>query len=618
MSRALLGLLIILAWAPPAWADWRSLKSDHFLLVGDATDRDLRDVALRLEQFRDVVGRLRPGVLRDDNTPPVVVLVFRSLSSFAPLMPKSNGRTVQVAGFFQPGQGVNYIALTTENGDEAMPTILHEFAHLLLRGVSKDAPLWFQEGLAEYYSTFEVVQGGRRANIGKPIGPHVGLLRERRLPFASFFAVGRDSPEYTKDTTDRAVLYAQAWAIVHHAFHGDAKRRNQLFSFVDRVANGDDSATAFRQSYDIDIKDLEREVQLYVQRQVYSYGYVDFDARVATQVNAPITRVSDAEADAWLGDLLLHQSRSQEAVARIEKALAVDPNLALAHASLGALKLRENKTDEARAHLEKAIALGSANEFAHFAYAYAVLSSGTVEPDQAASAARALERAIALRPGYVEAQEMLAYAYLTTNRAEAARDLLTPVVKADPTNHQAALRLAEAMLRLNDVDATRRLVGPVLARSTDQRERDRARALLGQLAGVQRRQETLAAASAAGAATPPANPAGQPPPDASRVQYAFRPVGQNERRVYGVFEAIECSQAEIVVVVRTTEGAVRAKAARFSDIQFITYRQLAGLQVACGKQSPAYEIYLTTREGTPSSGDRTAVALEILPEGFIP
>ena len=102
------------------------------------------------------------------------------------------------------------------------------------------------------------------------------------------------------------------------------------------------------------------------------------------------------------------------------------------------------------------------------------------------------------------------------------------------------------------------------------------------------------------------------------MRYVFRPVGQNEQRVYGVFESLECSQDQVAVVVRTTDGAVRAKAARFSDIEFITYRQLAALQVTCGKQSPAYEIYLTSREGAAPVGDRTAVAVEILPEGFIP
>ena len=616
MRRAVRGFLCVLGvliLASPAWADWRSLKSDHFLVIGDATDRDLRDVALRLEQFRDVIRRRSPSALRDDNSPPVVVLVFRSQRSFEPLMPKSNGRTVQVAGYFQAGQGVNYIALTTENGDDPMPTILHEFSHLLLRGITKDAPLWFSEGLAEYYSTFQVVQGGRRANIGIPIGPHVGLLRERRLPFGAFFAIGHDSPEYTKETTDRAVLYAQAWAIVHHAFHADSKRLDQLFSFVQRISNGTDTASAFRQSYDIDVKTLEREIQLYVQRQVYGYGYIDFDERLATQITAPITPISDAAAEAWLGDLLAQQGRSQEAAARAEKALAADPSLAQAHATLGTLRLRENRTADARAHMEKAIALGSANEFTHFAYAYSILSNGPVEADQAAGAARALERAIALRPGYTDAKLLLAYAYLTTNRADAVRDLLAPVVKADPTNHQAALRLAEALLRLNEFDAARGLLGPVFARSTDQEERERARELLGTSAGLQRRRDTLAAAGGAGGAAPAAVP-----PGVSRVLYDFRKVGQGEQRVYGVFEAIECSQGQFVVVVRTADGAVRARAARFEDIQFVTYRKLTSQQVTCGKQNPAYEIYLTSREGTAPGTERTAVAVEVLPEGFIP
>src|SRR5688500_15825222 len=103
MRPALFVLLGMVACASPAWADWRSLKSEHFLVIGDATDRDLRDVALRLEQFREVISRRTPTALRDD-TPPVVVLVFRSVRAFEPFMPRANGRIVPVAGFFQPGQ----------------------------------------------------------------------------------------------------------------------------------------------------------------------------------------------------------------------------------------------------------------------------------------------------------------------------------------------------------------------------------------------------------------------------------------------------------------------------------------------------------------------------------
>ena len=68
------------------------------------------------------------------------------------------------------------------------------------------------------------------------------------------------------------------------------------------------------------------------------------------------------------------------------------------------------------------------------------------------------------------------------------------MVRAEPTNHVAALYLAEALLRLNEAAAARALLGPVLARSTSV-ERDRARQLLG--GSANHRQEATPRYSAA-------------------------------------------------------------------------------------------------------------------------
>jgi hypothetical protein len=37
---------------------WLSVRSKHFLLVGNATEKDIRRVGVRLEQFRDVFSRI--------------------------------------------------------------------------------------------------------------------------------------------------------------------------------------------------------------------------------------------------------------------------------------------------------------------------------------------------------------------------------------------------------------------------------------------------------------------------------------------------------------------------------------------------------------------------------
>ena len=65
------------------------------------------------------------------------------------------------------------------------------------------------------------------------------------------------------------------------------------------------------------------------------------------------------------------------------------------------------------------------------------------------------------------------------------RDLMAPLVKAAPDNQDAALLLAAALLGLDDIAGARSLLGPVLARPHDEDTRERARALLGQIAKLQ-------------------------------------------------------------------------------------------------------------------------------------
>jgi hypothetical protein len=143
-------------------------------VIGNARAGQLREVALKLEQFRAVVRQANPSLLRDESAPPVVVLVFRDEASYRPFLPLASGRPVRVAGYFQAGQDVNFITMNVESGDVDR-MIFHEFSHLLTRSVFADAPLWFNEGLAEYYSTFEVTNDRNRAHIGKAIPDHFTL-----------------------------------------------------------------------------------------------------------------------------------------------------------------------------------------------------------------------------------------------------------------------------------------------------------------------------------------------------------------------------------------------------------------------------------------------------------
>ena len=124
---------------------------------------------------------------------------------------------------------------------------------------------------------------------------------------------------------------------------------------------------------------------------------------------------------------------------------------------------------------------------------------------------------------------------------------------------------------------------------------------------------------------PPVTPAapspngGGPAPRFFGVIPVFRRLGDGERHER-VFEAIECGPKGMVFVVRTAEGRLRTRAARFEDVEFITHRTLASQSIGCGAQVPAMAIYLTWRPPSAANeaNEGTAVAIEVLPEGFVP
>jgi hypothetical protein len=147
-------------------------------------------------------------------------------------------------------------------------------------------------------------------------------------------------------------------------------------------------------------------------------------------------------------------------------------------------------------------------------------------------------------------------------------------------------------LRLNETAAARDLLGPVLARSTSEVERDRARHLLGGSAESTTRSNTP----------------------------VFRSVEPGEQRTYGVFEAVVCTGAEAVLLVRTSSGVLRARTRNLAEVRFISYRPAALSSVGCGELARPVEVFLTWRVAPDAStaSEGTAVAVELLPEGFQP
>ena len=96
-------------------------------------------------------------------------------------------------------------------------TLAHEFAHEYMDRVWKRTePLWFAEGVAEYFANF-TVRGGR-AQPGAVDSRALLLLRvDEPMPLDKFLNLGRDEMYGVLF----AHHYAQAWSFVHYLFSRD-------------------------------------------------------------------------------------------------------------------------------------------------------------------------------------------------------------------------------------------------------------------------------------------------------------------------------------------------------------------------------------------------------------
>jgi len=248
-----IGTLVCLTPSPTQAKDtWISVRTKNFTLVGNASEKEIRQVATRLEQFRDVLRRLLKGA-KFETPVPTTVIVFKSMSSYKPFNIGNN------AGYFQKGDDVNYITLSTElGGQNPYSIIYHEFVHLLVDNNLGNVPPWFNEGLAEYYSTFDIEED-RKVHLGELIPYHLQTLREDKLlPLRTLFAVDHYSPYYNEGSK-RGVFYAESWALVHYLIlSNNGQHFAQLSQFLNLTDEGVALDQAFKQSFQMEIEALEK------------------------------------------------------------------------------------------------------------------------------------------------------------------------------------------------------------------------------------------------------------------------------------------------------------------------------------------------------------------------
>jgi tetratricopeptide (TPR) repeat protein len=662
-SALILFALMCLLAAPRASSakdTWTSVRTQNFFLVGNASEKEIRQVATRLEQFRDVFTRLFSQA-NFTSPVPTTVVVFKSDGSYKPFKPVVDGKVEDVAGYFQSGEDVNYITLTTERGAQnPYSTIYHEYVHQLVNNTmgKSVAPPWFNEGLAEYYSAFEISED-RKVFLGRLIDNHLLLLREQRLiPLKQLFEVDYYSLHRNGRET-KGVFYAESWALVHYLILGnEGKRLPQVGKFLDLLAKNTPTEQAFNDAFQTDIPTMEKEFKKYVEGHSFKAQVATFERKLEVETGAQAVPLSDAEAEAYLGDLLLHTDRPADAAARLEHALQLDPKLAMAHASLGMARMYQKRFDEAKSHLREAVTAGARNYLAHYYYAYALSREGMDEtgrvpgytPETAREMRDALHQSIELKPDFPESYHLLAFVDLVTGEnLEEGVKLLGRARSLSPGNEHFAFVLAQLYLRLEDYDAARKTIEPLTRETADPQLRAGAQSLMSAIQTMQeqaarfkaaresagegggsggqprlvRRDETDAGAQTQRQAQTPPQPGRSDDELAaeamlSAVGEALRKPLEGETRARGVLTRIECNARGLVFVVKAGERLLRLASKGFEGVQIMAFTQEAGSELTCGPrrgESPVVVTYRTAADARAKT-DGSLVALEFVPANF--
>ena len=606
---------------------WVSVRTKNFLMLGNASEKEIRRVGLKLEQFREAFTNLFPAIRF--NTPvPTTVIVFKSDSSFAPFKPGPN-----VAGYFQSGPDVNYITLTTEVRGQQDPfsVIFHEYTHLLINNTFPRAPLWFNEGLAEYYSTFSITDD-QKLVLGIPIGSHVYRLREgNMLPLKTLFEVDHKSAHYN-ERNKQGIFYAQSWALMHYLIIGKKVGQvAQLGKFLMLVDAKTPVEQAFQQAFGVPFETMEKDLRNYVNGNKYYSITGHFEKKLEVDTSAEAIPLTDAEVQAYLGDLLLHSHRL-DAYTYLEKALKLDPNLAMAHASLGMAYFREGKVNEAYASLERAVAANSQNYLAHYYYAFTLTRSGPGDgptiagypAELAAKIREHLEKAIALRPDFPESYNLLGFISLITGKGvDEAIVSLKKISASLPGRQDLALTLAQLYLEKGDRKLAKEMLEQVVKLSTEEQVRHDAAGLLSQISSFEKakaeaaedeKQSAHAATDENQVITQPDK--SSPPPDpSSYLREALRQPKPGETQLQGTLVRIDCDAKGMIFVVQAGATLLRLRAAG-DNLELTTYDPSIKGDVTCGERKPVNAVVIAYVVNADTKIDGILKSIEFVPADF--
>lgn len=445
---------------------WHVVRSAHFEILSNAEIERSAEIATRLEAFRAVLSHLGPS-LELRSPAPLSIIAFRDGESFGPFKTRPDQRGSQILGQFLQHSDGNYLTLDAGSRQAgAFAVVYHEYVHFLTRHNFVGVPLWFHEGLAEYYSTFRL-EGGA-AVVGEAVPRHVRWLRSHG-DFDLQEVLNADQRSETYHEPGKVgAFYGVSWLLVHYLLSGDLERLEKVADLFLRLEAGEEPTEAFEEVFEVRVSTLEEELREYAAR-------LQGGSEELPSARIPLSRLADpevagsrssppAETLFRLGDLLAHMGRADAAESFFHVALEHDASLPDLAAGLAFVRSQQGRAEEATLLFREAVQLGSARAMTYLQLGRHLLAYEQAGADRVNEGLAALRRSVELFPDYGEAWALLGRAHLqVSGDEERGIDALRRARKLLPNRVELIAFEAFLEARRGERDTGERLISHLLA-----------------------------------------------------------------------------------------------------------------------------------------------------------
>jgi tetratricopeptide (TPR) repeat protein len=493
---ALLGALSLLAlecaWAKDKDKDepkWIEVHSTHFSVLTDGGEKRGREVALRMEQMRNVFGQL---ILKNKLKMPVpiTVIALKSDKQYGLVAPSKQS---MAGGFYVPGSDRIYIVLNLFE-IEPWRAIAHPLAHYFLNYNYPPTQGWFDEGLAEYFGS---IQLGKEVNIGADpeLQPewHEDAFDEVRrdpnvpqsltqlvsspvwLSMVDLFTMKHDGSG-VREGTHNTMYYAQSWMVVHYLLNKN--KLPEAGTYFDLVLNQKvpvDKAVV--QAFDMTPEQMEDAVKTYfktlsglgvaldqskkpivdtVEIQQPNHFPIPFDT---DDLGMAVSPIKDEEAKAAIGDVMTRiPERRDQALRDLQQLTISLTDNEAAHRGLAHDDIRQKKFEAAADELDKAAELNARDPWIWYyrsALKYQQAQATRQEMQGLANMMQDLRAVADWYPELADAYNMLGMARVEGGGINSALEAQRQAIALAPRNAEYQFNLGQIYVAGKKWDAAR-------------------------------------------------------------------------------------------------------------------------------------------------------------------